>query len=174
MTTLSMQAPSGVVGVVQASKSGLSYTIDSNGRANIDTRDIPDLLGLGWIYSGLGSSPALYTTAALQSAAIVAANMAGADCVNFENTGTTPGTLTTDTAAAIIAAIPNAFVGLTYELYIRNSSSGANTATIAGGVGVTINGTATIAQNVTRKFTVKIATATTITMQSMGVSAAAL
>lgn len=113
-----------------------------------------------------------YATAALQTAAIVAANMAGAKVVAFENTGTTPGTLTTDTAAAIVAAIASAQVGDGYMLYIRNSSGSANTATIAGGTGVTMHGTLTIAQSVTRTFVVVLTSLTAVDIYSMGISAA--
>lgn len=116
----------------------------------------------------------LYSTAALQSAAIPAVNCAGAKNVGFENTGTTPATLTTDTAVAIVAAIPNAFVGQTYDLEIRNSSGSANTATIAGGTGVTMHGTLTIAQNVTRYFKVVLTSLTAVDIYSMGISAAAV
>jgi hypothetical protein len=115
---------------------------------------------------------AQYSTAALQAAVMPAANIAGAKVVAFENTGTTPGTLTTDTAANIVAAIPGALVGQAYLLKIRNSSGSANTATIAGGTGVTMHGTLTIAQNVTRDFMVVLTSLTAIDMYSMGVSAA--
>jgi len=76
---------------------------------------------------------------------------------------------TTDTAADIISAIPLAYVGQTYGLRIINNSSGAFAWTIVAGVGVTVNGTATIAQNTFRDFVVTIATATTVTLQSVGV-----
>lgn len=87
-------------------------------------------------------------------------------------TGTLTGgaTATTDTAANIIAAIPQAqrYVGFTYKLRVINQSSGAFSWTVAGGTGVTVNGTKTIAQATWREFMVSIATATTITMQSIG------
>lgn len=124
-------------------------------------------------FTKLSIPHALYSTAALQSAAIPAANMAGANEVVFENTGTTPATLTTDTAVAIVAAIPNAFIGQTYTLEVRNSSGSANTATIGAGVGVTLHGTMTIAQNVTRKFKVVLTSLTAVDIYSTGLSAAA-
>jgi len=117
---------------------------------------------------------AKYSTAALQSAVIPAANMAGANNVAFENTGTTPATLTTDTAANIIAAISHPQIGFTYDLEIRNSSGSANTATIGAGSGVTLHGTMTIAQNTTRSFKVVLTTLTAIDIYSMGISAAAV
>ena len=77
---------------------------------------------------------------------------------------------TTDTAANIIAAIPvyQRGVGFSYKLRVINESSGAFDWTVAGGTGVTVTGTATVAQNTWREFLVTIATATTITMQSTG------
>lgn len=123
--------------------------------------------------NALNIPDAQYSTGALQSAAIPAANMAGAKTVDYENTGTTPGSLPTDTAVAIVAAIPGAQVGQAYRLKIRNSSSGANTATITAGLGVTLHGTMTIAQNVTREFVVVLTSLTAVDIYSMGVSAAA-
>lgn len=77
---------------------------------------------------------------------------------------------TTDTAANIIAAIPQAqrYVGFTYKLRVINESSGAFAWTVVGGTGVTVTGTATVAQNTWREFVVTIATATTVTLQNVG------
>jgi hypothetical protein len=115
---------------------------------------------------------AQYSTAALQSAVIPAANMAGAKIVAFETTGTTPANLQSDTAANIVAAIPNAKVGMSYLLKIRNSSGSANTATITTNTGITLHGTMTIAQTVTRDFLVQLTSLTAIDIYSMGISAA--
>ena len=117
--------------------------------------------------------PAQYKTAALQSATIVAANMAGSAVSVFDNTGTTPANLATDTAAAIIAAVPGWQIGQSYVLKIRNSSGSANTATITAGTGVTLTGTMTIAQFVQREFIVTYTAAGAVTIQSVGDSAAA-
>jgi hypothetical protein len=113
---------------------------------------------------------AQYSTAALQATVIPAANMAGAKVVCFENTGTTPGNLQSDTAANIVAAIPNAQLGMSYLLKIRNSSSSANTATITTNTGITLHGTMTIAQTVTRDFLVQLTSLTAIDIYSMGIS----
>lgn len=140
-------------------------------------------IGTTW-YGGLvasgasGSNPTLpaaqYSTAALQSATMTAAQVSGAANVSFENTGTTPGNLQFPTAAAVIANIPNAQIGHAYVLEIRNSSGAANTATITTNTGVTLTGTMTIAQNTTRDFVVTITGAATITVNSMGISASAV
>lgn len=74
--------------------------------------------------------------------------------------------LTTRTATQMVAdgALQ---VGDSYVLEITNTSGG--TTTVVGGTGVTVTGTATIATNATRRFNVKVNTATTMTLQSTGV-----
>jgi hypothetical protein len=114
---------------------------------------------------------AKFTTAALESATIAAASVAGAKVVHHTNTGTTPANLQFPTAAAIVAAHPGAYVGQAYTLFVRNGSGSANTATITTNTGITLTGTMTIAQNVTRMFCVTLVSLTAVTVQSMGISA---
>ena len=118
-----------------------------------------------------------FVTQAYQSATFAAGDLTPATgtegIICLINTGTTPGTLTTRTATEMFGDTPNAKVSNSYLLAIRNGSGSANTATIAAGTGVTLTGTMTIAQNVTRIFVVTFNTATTMTFQSMGVLAAA-
>ncbi|HXS13679.1 MAG TPA: hypothetical protein VN734_13305 [Acidobacteriaceae bacterium] len=119
-------------------------------------------------------SNAVYNTnSATANTTLTAVNLTGAaEDVVLNMTGALAAarTGTTDTAANIIAAIPQAqrFVGSNYKLRIINSSSGAFAWTIAGGTGVTVTGTATIAQDTWREFVVTMATATTITLQNVG------
>lgn len=119
---------------------------------------------------------AQYRTAALQSATFAASDLTPLNgtesIVCYDNTGTTPGTLTTRTAALMYTDTPGASPDLTYLLLIRNSAGAANTATIAAGTGVTLTGTMTIAQNVTRLFVVTFTSNAALTIQSMGISAA--
>jgi hypothetical protein len=127
---------------------------------------------------GIGNAPlctlpaSQYSTAAGQSTTLTGAQVAGAWNVCYDNTGTTPANLQMPTAANIVAAIPNAQVGMTYMLEIRNSSGSANTATITTNTGITLTGTMTIAQTVTRRFCVTVVSLTAVTVQSMGISAA--
>lgn len=94
---------------------------------------------------------------------------AGLAVLNLAGALTAAATATTDTAANIIAAIPNRYPGQTYRLRVINSSSGAFAWTIAGGTGVTVNGTATVAQNTWREFIVTVgSTLSTVTLQSVG------
>src|SRR5215831_8922637 len=99
-----------------------------------------------------------------------AAQFAGTNFCVLNCTGTLGSgqNITTPTAAAIIAAMGSPLVGGNYRLRIINSSGGAFSWTVVAGSGVTINGTATIAQNTWRDFLVTVATASTITMQSIG------
>jgi hypothetical protein len=114
---------------------------------------------------------AQYLTAALQSAAFSQFHLTpttGAERVVFyDNTGTTPATLTTRTAALMFSDIPGCFAGLTYVLGIRNSSGSANTATVAAGSGVILTGTMTIAQFATRLFVVTMTSPAACTLQSV-------
>lgn len=63
---------------------------------------------------------------------------------------------TTPTASEIIDAIYEARDDTTKLLMIRNTADAAETITVAGGTGVTISGTATIAQNNTKIFLVHV------------------
>lgn len=111
--------------------------------------------------------------AATNTAAFTAttAQMVGAQTTVLDLTGTlTAGAaITTPTAAAIIAALPGGgYVGETYALKLINNSSGAFSWTLTAGSGVTVSGTATVAQNTSRTWLVTEATATTVTMQNIG------
>ena len=69
---------------------------------------------------------------------------------------------TTDTATAIIAAQPNAHIGLSWEYTYRNNTVAP--ATLAGGSGVTVSGITIIPANGNVKYLVTYTAATTITM----------
>lgn len=175
--TILMLAPVGFTGTVSANRStppssGSSYTPDANGLVLVDPLDLTIMELSGFLPVTSILKDAQYSTAALQSAVIPAANLAGAKVVAFENTGTTPANLQFDTAANIVAAIPNARVGAAYLLKIRNSSGSANTATITTNTGITLTGTMTIPQNTTREFLVTLTSLTAVAVNSLGTSAA--
>lgn len=107
---------------------------------------------------------AFKSTGALQGATFAAGSLTGGANVVYTNTGTTPASLTTRTATQMFNDMPNAQVGQSYLLTVINLSGSANTATLVGGTGVTITGTATIAQNIARVYTVTFNTATTMTL----------
>ena len=85
------------------------------------------------------------------------------------NINASPGTLTTRTAAQLYADDPTSYPGKQYILRIGNS--GAGTATLASGTGVSIVGTATVATATFRDFLVQIggtAAAPTYTITNIG------
>lgn len=113
------------------------------------------------------------TNAATTATTATVSQMAGAnDCVlNMTGTLGAGANLTTPTATALISALfgPNSpVIGSSWKVRILNTSGGAFTWTLVGGTGVTVNGTATIAQNTWREFQVTVSSATTLTMQNIG------
>ena len=74
--------------------------------------------------------------------------------IDLVSASTTPGTQTTRTAVQMYADDPLAYPGKVYRL--RIAQSGAGTLTLAGGTGVTISGTATVATTTYRDFMVVI------------------
>lgn len=56
------------------------------------------------------------------------------------------------TAALLKAAVPGCQVGTAFRFIIRNTADAAETITAAVGTGITLSGTATIAQNNTKEF----------------------
>jgi len=76
------------------------------------------------------------------------------------------------TAANIVAALPSAFVGQTFEVTIRNTAAAAETITMTTNTGLTLSGTMTIAQNNQKPFLVRLTNVTTgseaATIYSMG------
>lgn len=59
-------------------------------------------------------------------------------------------TVTTPSAAAIVALIPNVQVGSACEFVLQNANTSSGTATITAGSGVTVTGTAALAINKTQ------------------------
>src|ERR1041385_3450100 len=66
------------------------------------------------------------------------------------NGGACPPTL--PKAAALVAAVQGAAVNRGFEFTIRNTADGNETITVAAGTGGTMSGTATIAQNNSKRF----------------------
>lgn len=75
----------------------------------------------------------------------------------------------TPTAALLNTQLGNPAVGASVVVTIRNTADAAETITMSGGTGVTISGTATIAQNNQKSFLcVKTAATPTFTIYSLG------
>lgn len=75
----------------------------------------------------------------------------------------------TPTAALLYAALDQPVVGTSFEFTIRNTADANETITLGGGTSVTISGTATIAQNNSKRFLcVCTAQTPTFTIYSLG------
>lgn len=109
---------------------------------------------------------AKFVTINVTAGTLAVGNATGAATVNLTSTNATPGTQTTRTASQMFADTPNARVGDAYMLRITNT--GAGVFTLAAGSGVTLTGTATIAQNTFSDFTVTFTSATALVIQKVG------
>ena len=117
----------------------------------------------------LGALPAAaFSTAALSAGTLAAGAITGANFVVLQNTGATPGAQTVRTAAQMLADIPGAQAGDCFRFRIVNTGAGTLTLTADAGPTVTLTGTATVAQNVFRDYTLTFNSATTATIQSVG------
>lgn len=120
----------------------------------------------------LGGSLYNVFAAGVVAQTIPAGVITGALTVYLNSASTVPGNQTTRTAALLYAdllqelGLPFLPPTFTYELII--TQTGAGTMTLVGGTGVTIVGTATIAQNTTRTFIVQVLSPTAITITSVG------
>lgn len=160
----------------------------NGGTANAATSIPPNTAAIFQLISGGGVVPGLWSAIIGQSAGsqalpatqytaiatntpatLTGAQMAGASDVTINMTATLAGagTLNSATAAQIVAAIPDAQAGFSYNLRIINSSS-ANSWTLTTATGITLNGTMTIATQTFRDFYVTITSLTAVAIQSIG------
>jgi hypothetical protein len=98
------------------------------------------------------------TVTTASAVTLTAAQILGGLILEDPNGGAATATL--PTAALLLAAIPGAVVGTSFEFTIRNTADAAETITVAGGTGGTISGTATIAQNNSKRFLVRLTNVT--------------
>jgi hypothetical protein len=105
------------------------------------------------------------------AAVLTAGDASGAAVVHYINNASNA-TVTLRTATQMFGDILGAQVGFAYTLLIRNLNATTLTLT-APDANTTLSGTMTIAQNTTRTFEVVFNSATTMTITSMGVGAAA-
>jgi hypothetical protein len=105
-----------------------------------------------------------YVTIAIASGVPTGANVAGAQFCTLLQSGATA--LTTPTAAAMLAAIPNASAGIQWKLRVINTNAGTLTITMDGTV--TSTGTLTLVTNSWRDFDMTMTSTTAATMKSVG------
>lgn len=117
------------------------------------------------LYAAKNAGAKFSTNAAAGASTAAAGDLTGALSTVCNYTGIGAANLTTRTAAQMFADM-GAIVGQAYEVGIMNTSGG--TITLVGGTGVTITGTATIANNAVRWYEVVFNSATTMTFQNIG------
>lgn len=101
-----------------------------------------------------------FTTAALSSSTAAAGQLTGsAPIIIMNNSGGTPGTYTTRTATQMIADSSLGFNASWWILLVNGQGTG--TLTLAGGTGVTVSGTATVAVSTARFFSAKVSAIST-------------
>lgn len=118
-----------------------------------------------WDNAGVLAPAAKFTTGTTTTT-FTAGQLTGAGLVNYTNTGGSPGSIATRSAAQMFTDDPYARVGGTYNVMITNGQ-GTGTLTVTAGSNVTLTGTATIAINTWRMFTVTYTSATALVMQNI-------
>jgi hypothetical protein len=104
----------------------------------------------GFAVSGLLMGAAAYAVLADANATLSAAQHRGG--IVSVAAGANNRTLTTLTAALLVAAFPGAIVGTSVPLKVVNLKITANTVTVAGGTGVSLVGHGVVGQNVSGSF----------------------
>lgn len=108
---------------------------------------------------------AKFVTINVTAGTLAVGNATGAAFVGLTSTNATPGNQTTRTATQMFADTPNARVG---DCYVwRITQTGAGTLTLLAGGGVTLTGTATVATNTWRDFTVTFTSAIALVIQNI-------
>lgn len=109
------------------------------------------------------------TLSTVGAGTITAAGIAGTITTRTGSQSATAFTDTTDTAANIITAQPNAHVGQSWIYFYQNATNAP--ATITGGTGVTVSGVTVAQANSTSAYLVTYTAAATITMMGLGSTA---
>jgi hypothetical protein len=162
MPAFCVVARAGFADIVVISINGGRATLDAIYNVSYTPGD-PGIEGC-WLAPDNDPPTTVFSSISQASGVIPAVNFAAGYMTVLSQSGATA--LTTPTAAAILAAIPLGVVGESYTLRIINTNAG--TLTITADASVTLTGTATIATNTWRDFAITLATAGTLTMQSIG------
>ena len=173
MSNVMMKAASGVQS--QILKDGSVIAVDANGFLAVPQDCVTDCLRAGHsLVSAMSALPAVQyktrattTTGAIDLA--VGEVFGGSDMTAFHHTGgTTPGTSSFPTAAALALVATNMAIGDSYVFRYLNSCSGTIPA-FAASAGITFTGTMTVATNTFRDYMVIRTAAATFTVQEMGI-----
>ena len=111
---------------------------------------------------------AQFTTRALSSSTANAGELTGSPLCIMINTGGTPGTYTTRSAALMIAD-GNLQQGQSWMIFLANNQ-GTGTLTLGAGSGVSAGGTLTVGTNVARWFLAQVTGAAAVTITGLALS----
>jgi len=119
---------------------------------------------VGLYASSLAQLPieAITTLSTVGAGTITGAGIAGRITSRTGSQSGTPFTDTTDTAANIITALPNANIGVSFEYTYQNTTNAV--ATLTGGTGVTVSGITAVPAGFSARYLVTYTAAATITM----------
>lgn len=164
--TVTVQAPVSMYGALYTGPDGSQYTISATGALTVPVTALTALLAAGFTMPSVLQPlpPTQFTSISSGNGTLTGAQVAGAEITYLLTSGATA--LTTPTAAAMLAAIPNGQVGMSYVLRIVNTNAG--TLTITADASVTTTGTLTLATNTWREFVVTFTSATAATMKAVG------
>ncbi len=146
---------------------GCIYLDTTNGQLYINQGTVTSAT---WAAEGALPAAKFTSFATAQGGTFADSSLSGANFVCYTHiTTASPGTITTPTATAILAAMPGVYVNQTYLLRIINGQ-GTGTLTVGAGASVTLTGTMTIALNTWRDFVVTVTAVTTpaVTLQNAG------
>lgn len=116
------------------------------------------------------TAPSLTTISTVGAGTITAASFLSGYTLRSGSQSATPFTDTTDTAANIIATLPNLVNKIgTAQIYVYGNTTNA-IATITGGTGVTVSGVTAIPAGMVAQFLVSYTAAATLTMVGIGVT----
>lgn len=140
--------------------------------SSFNEEDLTDLRLSGSFYPSTSATSKFNTNAATAGTTLLAADVTGGTVnVDLALTGTLGAGANAQmpTVAAIVAALPNPVVGLSYRLRIINESSANFAWTVTTNTGWTLTGTMSIAQNTWREFVVTLTSLTAATLQNVAV-----
>lgn len=147
------------VKVVNAAGTGTINVFKAN-TSNQIVRGIVPVPGAD-VYVGIAPAEITTAGAATYTIAQLLTGYVRRDCTGASRSDVTP------TAALVVAAFAAIFgaasVGMVIEFTIKNTSDAAETITVTGGTGGTVVGTATIAQNNSKRFRLELTNVTATT-----------
>lgn len=114
----------------------------------------------------LGGKTTVSTLASAAAVTYTAAQVLGGLILRDPNGGARTDVM--PTAASLAAELGGAKAGDSFEFTIRNTADGAETITVSAGTGGTVSGTATIAQNNTKRFLLVFTSSSAYTLYSLG------